>query len=268
MHPLLSERRYGFLQGVAKAWDIRTGTWTEPELDLIPLAIRSGETALDIGANYGLYAYHLSRAVGAHGKVYAFEPVPFTVSTLKVVRRLLRLGNVEIVAKGCGDRAGRIVFTVPTQKSGAISASMAYGRSGAEHLGPEAPSRYDTTISVTCEMERIDELIPDRMDVSFIKCDIEGTELLALRGGTRTIERTHPTVVCEIYPGFLEDLGIALSDLLRFFTDRDYVMYRYDVSAGRSPRLKPIAASQITGENYVFVHPSRADRLHSVMEAS
>src|SRR5207244_2514366 len=47
-----------------KALDIRRGRWTEPELRLIPLVVRPGESAIDVGANYGLWSYHLARAVG------------------------------------------------------------------------------------------------------------------------------------------------------------------------------------------------------------
>jgi len=85
LFPFLDKRGYQLIQCVAKAWDIRTGSWSEPELDLIPFAVQKGESVLDIGANYGLYTYHLSRAVGPSGRVYAFEPVPFTTATLRLV---------------------------------------------------------------------------------------------------------------------------------------------------------------------------------------
>src|SRR4051794_41410422 len=83
--PILNDRAYQLIQSVAMAWDIRTGAMSEPELDLIAYAVRSGETAIDIGANYGLYSYHLSRAVAPNGRVYAFEPIPFTAGAFRVI---------------------------------------------------------------------------------------------------------------------------------------------------------------------------------------
>lgn len=90
---------------------------------------------LDIGANYGLYTYHLSRAVGPSGRVYAFEPVPFTSATLRLVSRILHLGNVELIPKGCGDRAAKVPFTLPIQASGAISAGLA-------HIAAQQPTAW------------------------------------------------------------------------------------------------------------------------------
>src|SRR5947208_12661461 len=97
LYPLLNQGAYKYFQGLSKAWDIRSGSWSEPELDLIPFAVRPGETAVDVGANYGLYSFHLSKAVGPAGRVYAFEPVPFTYETLRLVSKALRLRNVEMV---------------------------------------------------------------------------------------------------------------------------------------------------------------------------
>src|SRR5919112_1934529 len=65
LYPVLNEHTYRYLQAASKAWDIRSGKWTEPEVDLLPLAVRAGDTALDIGANFGLYCHHLARVVGA-----------------------------------------------------------------------------------------------------------------------------------------------------------------------------------------------------------
>ena len=70
LSPLLDTRLYVLIQAVSKASDIWRGSWTEPELDLVPLAVRPGETALDLGANFGLYSYHIGRAVGDQGHVF------------------------------------------------------------------------------------------------------------------------------------------------------------------------------------------------------
>src|SRR5690349_660704 len=82
--PVLGDRSYAVFQALAMGWDIRTGAWSEPELELVPHAVRSGDTVIDIGANFGLYAYHLARAVAPRGKVYCFEPIPFTAATFRL----------------------------------------------------------------------------------------------------------------------------------------------------------------------------------------
>jgi FkbM family methyltransferase len=263
LYPVLNEHTYVYFQALAKSWDIRKGKWSEPELDLIPHAVRAGETALDVGANYGLYSYHLSRV--RQVRVYAFEPVPFTFRTLAMVARLLRFRNVELIEKGCSDRAGRISFTVPVQASGAMAAGQAYigGRDDTRE-GHERQVRWAATRDVTAEVVALDEFLPKVESLSLIKCDIEGAELLCFRGAERLIGEHLPTVICEINPWFLEGFGIKLEGLLGFFEERGYKLYRY-VEDGARRLLREVAASEVEEDNYVFIHPSRLERFKGLL---
>jgi FkbM family methyltransferase len=255
--PLLTERSYRVIQGVAKGWDIKTGSWTEPELEIIPYAVRPGETALDIGANFGLYSYHLSRAVGPTGKVYAFEPVPFTSETLKLVRTMLGFRNVELIAKGCGDKPGELVFTVPIAESGAIISGLVHmGQRNDARTGKEQHARFNKTKQIQCEVVVLDEILPSVHDVSLIKCDIEGADYYALRGANKIIEANHPTVICEMNPWFMEGFGIKVDEMVGFFAGHGYSLYRYE-----DRRLIPTATKDVYEDNWVFVHPSRHGRL-------
>lgn len=265
LYPVLNEHTYQYLQAASKAWDIRSGKWTEPEIDLIPLAIVPGETALDIGANYGLYCYHLSRYVGTRGRIYAFEPVPFTYRTLVAVSRLLRLRNVELVAKGCSDKSGQITFTVPVQASGAMAAGQAYiGGRNDDRDGKEEQVRWAATRDVTAEVVALDEFLPEVEQLSLIKCDIEGAELLAFRGAEKMIDEHLPSVICEINPWFLEGFGIRLEELTGFFFDRGYKLYHYRNKEGRG-RLREIKLDEVVEDNYIFIHPSRRERFASLL---
>jgi FkbM family methyltransferase len=265
LYPVLNERTYKYVQAASKAWDIRSGKWSEPEIDLIKYAVSHGDTALDIGANYGLYSYHLDRAVGARGQVFAFEPVPFTCETLKAVARLLGLRRVQIVAKGCSDRAGEIAFTVPVQASGAVAAGQAYiGGRDDEREGREKQVRWAATRDVRAEVVALDEFLPRVEKVSLVKCDIEGAELLAFRGAERLIREHLPTVICEINPWFLEGFGIKLADLLAFFFEKGYKIYHYR-NDGALARLREINAAEVVEDNYVFIHPSRLARFESLL---
>jgi FkbM family methyltransferase len=263
LYPVLNEHTYVYFQAVAKAWDIRKGRWSEPELDLIPRAVRAGETALDVGANYGLYSYHLSRVPRV--RVYAFEPVPFTFRTLKLVARLLGFRGVKLIEKGCSDRAGRIAFTVPVQASGAMAAGQAYigGRDDTRE-GKEKQVRWATTRDVSAEVVALDEFLPNIEHLSLIKCDIEGAELLCFRGAQRLIGEHLPTVICEINPWFLEGFGIKLEDLLDFFDVRGYKLYRY-VDDGRARRLCEVSAAEVEEDNFIFIHPSRLERFDGLL---
>jgi FkbM family methyltransferase len=259
LHPLLTEGTYRYLQAGAMAWDIRRGSWAEPELRLVPALVRAGDTAIDVGANFGIYSYHLSHAVGATGQVYAFEPIPFTAGTFRLVARLLRFRNVTLFQEGASDRNGEVTFQLPLQASGALTAGQAHvdGRDD-ERPGKERHHRYPRTRPVTCPIVRIDDRVPAVKDLSFLKADIEGSELLAFRGAARLIDEHRPTVLCEINTWFLEGFGIPLDELLGFFTSRGYRVYKLDEARNK---LVPVEIGPDTEDNFLFVHPRRRDRL-------
>ncbi len=177
--PALNDRTYSYLQAVSMARDIRSGALCEDEIDLIPRFVQPGDTVIDVGANYGMWTYPLSRAVGDAGRVWAFEPVPFTVATLRKVASLLRLKNTEIVPKACGEQRGELQFDVPLQGNGAISGGQAHvaARNDARP-GWERHARCSASKQITCEVVRIDDVVPESDSVSLMKLDIEGQSWL------------------------------------------------------------------------------------------
>lgn len=277
--PVLNEGTYSVLQAIAMGWDIRRGAWYEAELELLPLAVRRGESAIDIGANFGLYAYHLSRAVGPQGKVWSFEPIPFTARTFKIIQRALGFGsNVELVAKGCGESTGRVTFTVPVMSTGAISAGLVHMGRNDDRPGKQKHADYQTR-EVECDVVALDDLLSGAREVSLVKCDIEGADLFAMRGARKLLERNRPTVIIEITPWYLEGFGISVHDVLGFFESLGYQCYRYDNGSpvgsykkhDTDPsrrRLVPTRAEDVYEDNWVFIHPDRLDRFRGLLDQS
>jgi FkbM family methyltransferase len=207
--------------------------------------------------------------MGRSGCVGAFEPVPFTYETGRLVNRMLGLTNVKLFCKGCGNRNGQVAFTLPVQRSGAVSAGLAHvaGRND-QRKDRDIYAPYEQTREVMCDVVALDDFLPDLGNVSLLKSDIEGADLLALQGAARLIERHHPTILCEIEPWFLEGFGIQPRALGDFFREHDYDMYHYDVVDGKGA----LALTTIDGlgtfssHNYVLVHPSRRDRLAALLD--
>jgi FkbM family methyltransferase len=269
LYPLANERTYILIQAVSKAWDIRTGNWSEPELDLVKIGLAEGETALDIGANYGLYSYNMSRAVGEKGAVYSFEPIPFTFASLKIVARLLGFsGNVRLVNKGCSNENSKITFTIPVQSSGAFAAGLSYiGGRNDDRAGKETQVRWDGTRDVEAEVVRLDDYLPDINEISFVKIDIEGAELFCLEGATEIFQRFLPTTVCEINPWYLEGFGLKTSDLTDFFLSKGYRIFFY-TNEGGTGKLREVQPEEIVEDNYLFLHPRRFARFASMLPDS
>lgn len=255
LRPLLNEASYSVFQAIAMGWDIRSGTWTEPELDLLKYAVRPGETAIDIGANYGLYAYHLSRVVGREGRVYSFEPVPFTARTFRHIQRALRFGhNVELINAGCGEKTGKVSFTLPVNPNGAISAGLVHMGRNDDRPGNDRVAGFATK-EIECDVVALDERLAGVANVSLIKCDIEGADLFAMRGARGILEKHHPTVIIEITPWYLEGFGLKVTDVTSYFESLGYRCYRYV-----NDKLVPATSDVIEEDNWIFVHPSRRER--------
>lgn len=263
---ILSRSLYMKLQATSMAREISAGVHDEKEVRLIPALLLAGENAVDIGSNYAMVSYHLSRAAGPAGKVIAFEPIPFPFEVSRIIAARLGLTNVDFRRQGCGDANGRLSFRVPLQTGGAPSAGQSHiARRENDLPGREQHFKFDSWETVECEVVRLDDALPAGAVVSFIKADIEGAEFLAIQGAERLIDRCHPTVMCEINLFFLRGFGIKLEDLLGFFCAKGYRMYRVD-DGGR--RLTEIEAKDIVETNVLFIHPDRLGRLAGVPIAS
>lgn len=252
--PLVGERTRETLQAIAVAKDILDGSQvktTEPEASWLHSWVKPGETVLDIGANFGLYTYHASKAVGRAGRVIAFEPVPSTRSTLRKVCGMFRLKNVTIVPKGCSDKAGVTAFSLPLQSNGTPNAGLAFiSISDAEHSSRRDQSVWEETSTIEAEVVRIDDFLPEIEKLSLVKVDIEGADLLALRGARQTLEEHRPAVIMEVEPRWYETYGISARDIAGFFSSLEYTTWK--VTGGG---LKLVAASseQFDGNNRIFL---------------
>jgi FkbM family methyltransferase len=152
----------------------------EAELGLLPLLIRPGQRALDIGANYGTYALTLAR-LGA--RVVLFEPNPAIAAVLSAWAR--GKTRVEVHALALSDRSGMGDLVIPG--AGGIdhdsSAALA-GGTVASGRRVEVPLAPLDSLKIT--------------DAALIKIDVEGHEDAVLRGAAATIAASSPALIIEI----------------------------------------------------------------------
>lgn len=241
---------YAGLMVVRKSWEIRAGKWLEPELELVPELLRLGESAVDVGANYGLWSWHMARAVGESGRISAFEAIPTTASVLRWILWTLGVSRrVSVHAEACGADARATEFRLPTvAPDGPIVAGLAHV------VGIEGPAGFPT---MQVQVRRLDDLV-DEQNVTLIKVDTEGAELFVLQGASRLLTAQQPTVVCEIGRGLLrERYGVEASQLIALMTEHGYDMYRLE----RGGRLVLADLSESHDGNYVFAANRHRDRI-------
>jgi FkbM family methyltransferase len=208
----------------------------------------------------------MGKTVGKTGKVYSFEPVPFTYQTLCVVGKLLGFGNhVKLIENGCGNENGKIKFTVPVQDSGAFATGQAYiGGRNDDRSGKESQVRWASTKDVEADIIKLDDFLPEIEDLPLVKADIEGAEFFAFQGAEKLFNKHLPTTICEINPWFLEGFGINLDELLDFFFSKGYKIFHYTNNNGKF--LREVSGNDIVEDNYVFIHPNRFDRFAEFMK--
>jgi FkbM family methyltransferase len=173
----------------------------EPEtFDFFHENLKPGDTVLDIGGHIGLFAVTTAKLVGPTGKVFTFEPTPFTRSVLQEVVDLNDCGDiVEIRGEAVSSKRGETVFY---DTGSEISNANSLVRS--ELSKTEIPI---TLISV-------DEFVRERgLNVSCIKIDVEGAELDVLIGAREVFTTQRPTARLGLHPIFIEKNGQSLGEI-------------------------------------------------------
>jgi FkbM family methyltransferase len=161
-----------------------TGTYEPGLLRLLEDELRAGDTVLDVGAHVGVHALTAARRlreVGG-GRVIAFEPTPDSAAAVRAAAARNGI-PVEVVESGLGDADGEIELRgdprYPAHDAG-IRSQFGDGDGVAR-----APV---TTLDAWAQRAGL-----DRLDV--VKIDIEGAEILALRGMRETLRALKPRLL-------------------------------------------------------------------------
>jgi FkbM family methyltransferase len=164
--------------------------------------VRPGMTALDIGANQGVYTLGLSRLVGTRGRVYAFEPDPELHRALVANLEQNGVANVEAAACALG------------REDAVLGLWRNVFNSGDNRLSGPAHGA-DAASVVEVPVRRLDGLHPG-LAVDFIKLDVQGWELQVLEGMEGTLGRSPGVVlVFEFWPEGLRRAGAEPLELIR-----------------------------------------------------
>lgn len=180
---------------------ILSGIYEPVESGLMDRHVAEGDWVLDIGGNAGLHTVRLAALVGKGGRVVAFEPVAALRERLLRNCALNGFTHVQVRNEAVSSSAGTQLIYVDPPGFHHFNATLVDDRSGES-------SRIPAPIATV----RLDDLDFEKR-VAFVKMDIEGYELEALRGGERFIQRHRPVVLAEYNRLFASQLGYRLEDL-------------------------------------------------------
>jgi FkbM family methyltransferase len=211
-------------------------TWFEWELALLPHVLRPGMTAIDIGANLGIYSLTMARLV-APGRVFAYEPASEPRTLLERSRELNQASNLEIspAAMSDGHREGHLAFGASSELN---------------KLADSGPGERVEITSLDLEDAKRGWPPPD-----FVKIDAEGEEERVLAGGAEFFSRHSPLVMFEIMA------GRAINErLLSIFPSMGYRLYQMLPTTPVLIPIDPEARSTIE-VNLFAAKPDRAQAL-------
>jgi len=173
--------------------------WEPDEQAVIRRLVRPGDVVFDIGAHFGEHSALMADLVGPAGRIIAFEPNPDRQRGLR--RTMAERGNGELLGIALADACGTARLFVPEFH---VTASLADWT--ARRVGPVR--------ELTCEQDTIDRLLSGGRvpRPQFIKCDVEGAELLVFKGAAGLLDRADaPIVMYEANGPAARAFGTAVS---------------------------------------------------------
>jgi FkbM family methyltransferase len=229
--------------------------WAEQEMALLPAFCEQGTSAIDVGANHGLYTHYLADLCS---HVHACEASPRMADVMR--KGYLRRGNVTVHEVALSNTEGPATLHVPTF----------VGLSGYATLeSRDLESKVQESLSldhIALTTRRLDDL--DLHNVSFIKVDVEGHEQEVLEGAVETLEREAAIVLAELEerhrPNAVRDVAALMEGLgyrAYFLREKQLVGLRHFDPVRDQDASDPHGPAYV--RNFLFVAPARLPGLTS-----
>ncbi|WP_392532209.1 FkbM family methyltransferase [Nostoc sp. C117] len=182
-------------------WNLRIKRDSENIKLLLHNILRTDSNCVDIGANQGEFLTLFSQLCPS-GEHYAFEPLP------KLAQGLVEnFSHVKVFNCALSNRAGRTTFYC-------VPGYEAWSGLQKQHY----PAKVNP-VEIEVEIKRFDDVIEDKIQVDFIKIDVEGAEFEVLQGAELTIKRCKPTILFEHAKIHNQEYGTTPDIIYDFLAD-------------------------------------------------
>lgn len=193
-----------------------SGSYEPEAVEIIRRVLPASGDAIDVGANIGIFSVLLAKLLAGDRRVLAIEPTP------AVARRLVHKLSVNgaaanVIVEQCAVGSERGVVTLKT-----IDGMEEYSSVNALVL-PNTVGK--TSKDTTVPMSTLDELVTQHeLRPSFVKMDIEGSEMRALSGALATLRRHKPTILAEVDDRMLTAAGSSAAEVLGLLRSLGYTL--------------------------------------------
>ena len=214
---------------------------------------RVGEETVvfDVGAYIGVYALTAAQIARA-GQVHAFEPDPRSARRLRAAITDNGIHNVHLQMCAVGDRTGErkmLLLDYPPMSSLQLEADSS--------ANVEIGTSQDKRITVpVCTLDEYCEARGIRR-VDLLKIDVEGAEMLVLRGAARLIASSRPEMLIELHQAQAHAFGHPVEEVIDHLQALGYQLFRI-LPGMRRPRLAPLDPAVLahTAREIVVARPT------------
>lgn len=204
----------------------KTGVHERDVEDFLAAVLEPDDIVIDVGAQIGIITSQASRMVGPYGRVISFEPDAANYEALKSLCFRNDLANVTLWNSAAGESNEKLTFRRPKGTWGAFLAGQQKGVFR-EH--------YEKSDIIEFEIDcvRLDDVTQrsSLARVDLIKIDVDGPEMLVLRGAMETLSRFRPVLIVEA-SRFYADYQFSLDDLFQVFRSQNYKVFYSARNAG------------------------------------
>ena len=175
--------------------------------------IKPGYTCVDLGANIGFFSVLFAHWTGPNGKVFAFEPSPENLVLLRKNLKINGISNVEIVDKAVSD------------EEGVIKLHLCKDNFGDNRIYASEEEKDRKTVDI--QAIKLDDFFASKSKpIDFIKMDIQGAELRALKGMKHLLENKQiQRISMEFWPCGLVKSGSDPVELLDLLLSYGFTLY-------------------------------------------
>jgi len=216
------------------------GIYGEFETSLVKNEISPGDVVIDIGGHIGYFTLIFAKLVGSEGKVFTFEPEPTNFEILRKNVEMNCYQNVVLEQKAVSD------------KNGTCELFVGQSSSGANRIYQPKKTKTQKFRPSIASTVRLDDYFANSdltNKIKFIKMDVEGAELLALRGMRNILQSNKTlTIFTEFIKNALEDAGTDPSEMLDFLKKMGFEIYLVDE---QNAKVSPLdVVDLLTSKNF------------------